>query len=567
MGPRPEEQESEFRRRSKARSSSPPTPRVESVGGPTWIDAVADRFEREWNAGSKPRIEDFLADVPEAVRASLLGELVRVEWEIRAKNGEKPTREEYQRRFADNLAIKGIVHRAARSKPLAPAQRPPAPAGEIGETVAALSESGEKSPLQAAAIQDPAAETNLKGRMFGQYELQEKIAQGGMGIVFKARQVGLNRIVALKMILSGQLSNPEDVRRFYHEAEATAKLDHPGIVPVYDVGQCQGRHYYSMGFVLGETLAKRAARGRLTQAEAASLVKQIAEAVQYAHERGVIHRDLNPSNVMIDEQGHPKIVDFGLARVIAFDSSLSISGQVMGTPSYMPPEQANGDRDLIGPAADVYALGGILYFLLTGRPPLQAATLMDTLRLVLDKDPILVRKVNPTADRDLETICHKCLQKPIPLRYATAASVAADLGNWLDHKPISARPVSATQQLWRWCQRNQKLAASISAAAIGLLATTIVFCLFLLERQATSGLRVGIETQVAQTKAARSKQVAACEEPCRRRGTRRAGHTQAARFGQGARRQGRTGQGRTRPRIPPGRQPGSGTGMERLRTR
>ena len=423
-----------------------------------------------------------------------------------AKNGEKPTREEYQRRFADNLAIKGIV---APRRPLEAAgarARPPAPAGEIGETVAALSESGEKSPLQAAAIQDPAAETNLKGRMFGQYELQEKIAQGGMGIVFKARQVGLNRIVALKMILSGQLSNPEDVRRFYHEAEATAKLDHPGIVPVYDVGQCQGRHYYSMGFVLGETLAKRAARGRLTQAEAASLVKQIAEAVQYAHERGVIHRDLNPSNVMIDEQGHPKIVDFGLARVIAFDSSLSISGQVMGTPSYMPPEQANGDRDLIGPAADVYALGGILYFLLTGRPPLQAATLMDTLRLVLDKDPILVRKVNPTADRDLETICHKCLQKPIPLRYATAASVAADLGNWLDHKPISARPVSATQQLWRWCQRNQKLAASISAAAIGLLATTIVFCLFLLERQATSGLRVGIETQVAQTKAARSKQ-------------------------------------------------------------
>jgi serine/threonine protein kinase len=268
-------------------------------------------------------------------------------------------------------------------------------------------------------------------RYFGDYELRRELARGGMGVVYEARQVSLNRAVALKMILAGRLAGEVEVRRFYQEAEAAAGLDHPGIVPIFEVGQHEGQHYYAMGLVEGSSLAQRVAEGPLPPGQAAGLVRQAAEAVQYAHQRGVIHRDLKPANVLIDAQGRPRVTDFGLAKKLESDSSLTVTGSVMGTPSYMAPEQAAGHTAEIGPASDVYSLGAVLYCLLTGRPPFQASSAMDTLRQVIDNEPVPPRELNATVPRDLETVVLKCLQKDRHRRYVTAQALADDLGRWL----------------------------------------------------------------------------------------------------------------------------------------
>ena len=273
---------------------------------------------------------------------------------------------------------------------------------------------GQSGPVQLEA-------TSLdRVRYFGDYELLRVIARGGMGVVYRARQVSLNRPVALKMILAGQLASNDDVKRFYLEAEAAANLDHPGIVPIYEVGQHKGQHFFSMGFVEGQSLAQRLADGPLPPREAAALMVKVAEAIEYAHGRGVIHRDLKPGNILLDRNGYPRVTDFGLAKKLQGDSGLTGSGQIMGTPSYMPPEQAGGKRGEVGPAADVYALGATLYALITGRPPFQAATAMDTVRQVISDEPIPPRRLNPAADRDIETICLKCLEKEPARRYASA---------------------------------------------------------------------------------------------------------------------------------------------------
>ena len=275
-------------------------------------------------------------------------------------------------------------------------------------------------------------------RYFGDYELQREIARGGMGVVYKARQVKLNRPVALKMILAGNLAGEAEIQRFYLEAEAAANLDHPGIVPIFEVGQHEGQHYFSMGFVEGQSLAQRVAEGPLPPREAASLMVQIAAAVQYAHENDVIHRDLKPGNVLLDAKGHPKVTDFGLAKKLRSDSALTASGQIMGTPSYMPPEQAEARAD-IGPLADVYSLGAILFCLLTGRPPFQAANVMETLKQVLEQDPPAPRTLNAAIPLDLETIALKCLRKEPHRRYASARELAEDLNRFLADEPIRAR--------------------------------------------------------------------------------------------------------------------------------
>lgn len=303
---------------------------------------------------------------------------------------------------------------------------------------------------------------------FGDYQLLEEIARGGMGVVYKAKQVSLNRIVAVKMILAGQLAGQEDIQRFRTEAEAAASLDHVGIVPIYEVGQHQGQHFFSMGFVDGPSLADILQDGPMDHQRTATLLFEICKALAVAHEQGVIHRDLKPANILLDQNGQPKITDFGLAKNLSSESGLTGTGQLLGTPSYMSPEQASGAIDEVGTRSDVYALGALLYNMLTGRPPFQSASLMETLQQVRETEPVSPRKLNPTIPVDLETICLKCLSKRSTDRYASVSTLETEVGRYLEGRPIVARPIGATERAWRWCVRNPAI-ASLSATALAIL--------------------------------------------------------------------------------------------------
>jgi serine/threonine-protein kinase len=274
---------------------------------------------------------------------------------------------------------------------------------------------------------------------FGDYELLEEIGRGGMGVVYRAVQRSLGRTVAIKMLLRRDLATPADLSRFRSEAEAAAQLDHPGIVSVFEVGECDGHPFYSMQFVEGTTLSKQLLAGRLPAREAAGLLAKVADAVHAAHARGVLHRDLKPSNILIDAGGEPHVSDFGLAKRLEADESVTHTGAILGTPCYMSPEQAAGSRGDVGPTSDVWSLGAILYQMLTGRPPFQASSPMDTLLAVLESDPPVPRSIVRQVDRDLEMIALKTLQKPQDLRYASAADLAADLRAFLAGEPVAAR--------------------------------------------------------------------------------------------------------------------------------
>lgn len=308
-------------------------------------------------------------------------------------------------------------------------------------------------------------------RYFGEYELMHEIARGGMGVVYKARQVKLNRTVAVKMILAGQLAGEDSVKRFYTEARAAAGLRHPNIVAIHEVGEHDGQHYFSMDYVDGESLAARIARGPLPAREAAELLQKVATAISFAHAESVIHRDLKPANILLDREGEPHVSDFGLAKLTAkpedaTDQSLTASGQVLGTPSYMPPEQAAGKSAGIGPHSDVYALGAILYCMLTGRPPFQAASAMDTLMQVLQSDPVSPRSLNQTVPVDLNTICLKCLEKDPARRYATSAEFAEEIGRFLRGEPTHARPLGLLENTWRRLRRQQRILQSVGATIV-----------------------------------------------------------------------------------------------------
>jgi serine/threonine-protein kinase len=285
---------------------------------------------------------------------------------------------------------------------------------------------------------------------FGDFELLEDIGRGGMGIVFRARQISLNRESAVKMILRGPLASPSERERFRAEAESAARLDHPGIVPVYEVGEVDGRPYFSMKYIEGETLSDRLSRGPMPARQAAELLAEVSRAIQYAHACGVLHRDLKPSNVLIDQDGRPHLTDFGLAKRITDPHTLTRTGAVLGTPAYMSPEQAAGTAGTVGPASDVYGLGCILYHMLTGKPPFEASSPLDAVMMVIEQDPVPPRQVHPAADRDLEMVAIRCLQKPPDLRYESAEALAEDLEAFLKNEPLAVRSGRFAHVIVRW---------------------------------------------------------------------------------------------------------------------
>ncbi len=346
---------------------------------------------------------------------------------------------------------------------------------------------------------NPSAIPSQVGKTIGDYELLAELGRGGMGVVYKARQNSLGRTVALKMILRGDMASEIDLARFHGEAEAAARLDHPHIVPLLEVGDYEGRPYFSMKYIPGITLSQRLAEGPLPAREAAELLLPVCRAIAAAHAGGVLHRDLKPANILIDDAGRPHVTDFGLAkRINTADEptaahSLTHSGAIVGSPSYMAPEQAAGNRGDIGPAGDVYSLGAVLYHMLTGRPPFQAATPVDTLLQVLEQDPLPPRVLTPGVDPDLELIALKCLQKPIDLRYASAAQLADYLEAYLKHEPISARSSHITQIVGRLFRETHHASVLENWGVLWMWHSLVLLVLCL----ATNGMQLsGVESRL-----------------------------------------------------------------------
>jgi serine/threonine protein kinase/Tfp pilus assembly protein PilF len=301
---------------------------------------------------------------------------------------------------------------------------------------------------------------------FGDYELLEEIGQGGQGVVFRARQKSLNRIVALKVIGLGYWATEAHLKRFRREAETAASLDHPGIVPIHEVGEREGSCYFSMKFIDGGQLDEVARRTPISTRNAAELIAKVARTVHYAHEHGILHRDIKPGNILLDVKGEPHLTDFGLARLLETKSTVTHSMDVLGTPSYMAPEQASGPNEQLTSATDVYGLGAVFYQLLTGHPPFTGETTYETIRLLLDTEPRPPRLLNPKIDRELSTICLKCLEKDPKRRYSSALALAEDLEHWLKHEPIRAKHSSVFTRGKKWVRRNPTTAAFITVVVI-----------------------------------------------------------------------------------------------------
>ena len=310
------------------------------------------------------------------------------------------------------------------------------------------------------------------------YELLEEAGRGGQGVVFRARQKSLNRTVALKVIGLGWWATKAHIKRFRVEAEAAASLDHPCIVPIYEIGECDGACYFSMKFVDGGQLDEVAEREPISIRRSTELVAKLARTVHYAHEHGVLHRDIKPGNILLDTQGEPLLTDFGLARLVESDSTLTRTLEVMGTPAYMAPEQAAGETAKLTKATDIYGLGAVLYRLLTGHPPFLGGTSYETIRLLLETEPRQPRLWNPKIDRELSTICLKCLEKDPQKRYSSALVLAEDLEHWLKHEPIQAKRSGFFTHASKWVRRKPAIAALIAslialAAAMGWIALKI----------------------------------------------------------------------------------------------
>jgi serine/threonine protein kinase len=437
------------------------------------VDQVCDRFRAAWQAGRQPAVEPFLKGFAGAERALLLRELLALEVAYRRQQGEQPAHEEYRQRFPEHAEVLGTV-----LEPAASGVRRAVPTG---------------APGRAAADDGPAGWPVIPG-----YQILEELGRGGMGIVYQAWQERLKRMVALKMVRAAAAAEPQVVARFQTEAEAVARLRHPNIVQIYEVGEHAGHPYCALEFMDGGGLDQRLAGKPLPGRDAAGLMETLARAVHYAHQHGIVHRDLKPANVLLSFSGRSesgaggaplskrplndavvKVSDFGLAKfLVGGGPGQTQSGAILGTPSYMAPEQAAGKTREVGPAVDVYALGAVLYELLTGRPPFRGATPVETILQVMSGEPVPPSRLQPKVARDLETICLRCLEREPRKRYGSALDLADELRRFLNGEPILARPISPPERLWRWCRRKPALAAASGLAGLalaGLLVLAVSF--------------------------------------------------------------------------------------------
>jgi serine/threonine protein kinase len=427
------------------------------------IELVHEDLEYRWAAGEAVRVEAYLERYPELrddPGAAL--SLIAAEYDQHRQRGEACAPEEYRERFPQfgpDLARHLGQASRLRTFPGSP-QGPPHRTGNHSEPTRDGGTGGQGGPAEAVPESTPVPGGSSPLPIPG-YEILGELGRGGMGVVCKARQVKLNRLVALKMILAGPHADEPELVRFRAEAEAVARLQHPHIVQIFEVSEQDGRPFFSLEYVAGGSLADKLVGTPWPAQRAAELVETLARAVHAAHQQGIVHRDLKPANVLLTPDGQPKITDFGLAKRLDADKGQTQSGAIVGTPSYMAPEQAGGKAREVGPAADVYALGAMLYELLTGRPPFVAPTPLDTLLLVLSDDPIPVRQRNCQVSRNLETICLRCLRKEPAQRYASAAALAEDLHLYLQGEPIQSHPEGDFRRGVRWAKRNPNAVAML----------------------------------------------------------------------------------------------------------
>jgi eukaryotic-like serine/threonine-protein kinase len=423
-------------------------PRTEADG---LLLALLLKHQRQsWRRGEPALVETYVAQQPALqADAQTVLDLIYNEILLREQAGEAPGLEEYLRRFpelADELRLQFEIEDAIQVQTSVDAgEEPTVVDGRVGGRV----------PRVVPAVPG--------------YEILGELGRGGMGVVYKARQLRLNRIVALKMILAGDHASPEASLRFMAEAESIARLHHPNIVQIFAFGDCDGRPYFEMEYVAGGGLSDRLGGAPWTPRDAARLVETAARAIHQAHQMSIVHRDLKPANILLTVDGIPKIADFGLAKCLETETGLTRSDWIVGSPSYMAPEQARGSGGRIGPVVDVYSLGAILYALLTGRPPFQAATVLETLEQVQWDEPIAPSRLRPKLPRDLVTICLKCLEKEPAKRYPSAVDLAEDLARFAAGETIRARPVGWHERLFRWCRREPAVAALAITLLVGLV--------------------------------------------------------------------------------------------------
>jgi eukaryotic-like serine/threonine-protein kinase len=508
-----------------------PVPTVQSLSSEQRlrVEETTSRFQTALQADPNVRIQDFLTGASGVEHQVLLRELLQVEIENRRQRGLTPGQDHYSSQFPDASDIVETVFESVA--PIAtdaadvetvvpghlqtesgavdggpsPDQAPAAGPGSVAETARSqtdvetlvptdhgdqsgtLDENRDGETIVSSTgsgfsnAQSPRGPVIGSGQTFGDYELISPLGQGGMGVVYKARQIAANRLVALKIIRPDRLGSMTEVSqrrmidRFQAEAHAAARLQHDNLVTVYDVGEIEGCHYFSMQYVEGGSLSDRISDRSLDSREAATFIEPVCRAVHAAHQQNILHRDIKPANILIENETlRPRIADFGLAKLQDEDQELTRSGEAMGTPSYMPPEQF-GDAASATARSDIYSLGATLYHLLSGRPPFKAATSMATMQQVLNVEPVALRELNPEVDKDLETICLKCLEKEPARRFQTAAEVADELKRFLNGEPILSRPLSRSERLWRWRRRNPVVASLSGLAAASVLVALVSF--------------------------------------------------------------------------------------------